>query len=107
MRQPIRVNPQELADAAELIRGYAAQLRAGHGPATAAAKAAQSGLVGKSAQSIGVKTQRWQAVTAELQRVLDSQADALASVAKGYADTEAYNHRAITVLGDSVDPTSL
>ena len=83
MPRPIRVNPQELADAAELVRGYAEQLRAGHGSATAAVEAAQSGLVGKSARSIDAKTQRWQAISAQLQRVLASQADALASVAQG------------------------
>ena len=75
MPQPIRVNPQELADAAERVRGYADQLRAGHGSAITAADAAQSGLVGQSAQAISAKTQRWQATTAALERVLASQAD--------------------------------
>ena len=83
MPQPIRVNPQELAHAAELVRGYADQLRVGHGSAITAAEAAQSGLVGQSAKSIGAKTQRWRATTAELQRVLASQADALASCGQG------------------------
>ncbi len=103
MPQPIRVDPQELADAAERVRGYADQLRAGHGSAVTAADAAQSGLVGQSAQAISAKTQRWQTTTAALQRVLASQADALASAANAYAETEAGNTRAIT----SLDPTSL
>ena len=103
MPQPIRVNPQELADAAELVRGYADRLRAGHGSAVTAADAARCGLVGQSAQAISAKTQRWQATTAQLQRVLASQADALASAANAYAETEADNARAIT----SLDPTSL
>lgn len=103
MPRPIRVDPQELADAAERVRGYADQLRAGHGSAVTAADAAQSGLVGQSAKSIGAKTQRWRATTAELQRVLASQADALASAANAYAETEADNTRAIS----SLDPTSL
>ena len=95
MPQPIRVDPQELADAAELVRGCADQLRAGHGSAITAAEAAQSGLVGQSAKFIGAKTQRWRATTAELQRVLASQADALASAAEAYAATEANNTKAI------------
>ena len=103
MPQPIRVNPQELADAAEHVRGYADQLRAGHGSAITAADAAQSGLVGRSAQAISAKTQRWQATTAALERVLASQATALASASNAYAETEADNHRAIAAL----DPTSL
>ena len=103
MPQPIRVDPQELADAAERVRGYADQLRVGHGSAVTAADAAQSGLAGQSAQAISAKTQRWQTTTAALQRVLASQADALASAANAYAETEADNQRAIT----SLDPTSL
>ena len=64
---------------------------------------AQSGLVGQSAQAISAKTQRWQATTAALERVLASQATALASASNAYAETEADNHRAIAAL----DPTSL
>ena len=103
MPQPIGVDPQDLVDAAERVRDYADQLRVGHGSAITAAEAAQSGLVGQSAKSIGAKTQRWRATTAELQRVLASQADALESAAKAYAATEANNAKAIT----SLDPTSL
>ena len=103
MPQPIRVDPQDLVDAAERVREYADQLRAGHGSAVTAADAAQSGLVGQSAQAVSAKTQRWHATTAELQRVLVSQAAALASAANAYAETEADNRRAIA----SLDPTSL
>jgi WXG100 family type VII secretion target len=101
--QPIRVDPQDLADAAERVRSYADELLAGHGSAVSTADAAQSGLVGQSAQSIAAKTQRWRATTAKLQRVLASQAEALASAAHAYAQTEEDNRRAITSL-DSVDP---
>jgi WXG100 family type VII secretion target len=103
MPQPIRVNPQELAAAAERVRGYADQLRAGHGSAITAADAAQSGLVGQSAQAISARAQRWQATTAALQSVLVSQATALASASNTYAQTEADNHRSIAAL----DPTNL
>jgi WXG100 family type VII secretion target len=101
--QPIRVEPQELTDAAERLRGHAEQLLAGHGSAISTAEAAQAGLVGQSAQAIAAKTHRWQATTAELQRVLVSQADALASAASAYAQTEEGNRQAITSL-DPVDP---
>jgi WXG100 family type VII secretion target len=101
--QPIRVDPQESADAAERVRGYADQLRAGHGSAVTAADAAQPGLVGQSAQAISAKTQRWHTTTAALQRVLASQADVLASAASAYTETEVNNQRAIS----SLDPTSL
>ena len=102
MPQPVKVDPQELARSAELVRGCADRLRAGHGSSTATAEGAQPGLVGMSAQSIDAKTQRWLATTAQLQRVLTSQADALASAAAAYAQTEADNQTAIA----SLDPTS-
>jgi WXG100 family type VII secretion target len=101
MPQPIRVDPQQLAEAAARIHGYAEQLLAGHGSAIAAADAAQPGLVGHSAQSISAKTQRWQATTAELQRVLASQAAALANAAQGYRNTEDNNQAVITAVGDT------
>jgi WXG100 family type VII secretion target len=103
MPQPIRVDPKELNDAAERVRSHAEQLLAGHGSAISTADAAQPGLIGQSAQAIAATTHRWQATTAELQRVLASQADALASAANAYAQTEENNRRAVTSL-DPVDP---
>jgi WXG100 family type VII secretion target len=101
--QPIKVEPQELAHAAERLRGSADQLLAGHGSSIATAEGAQPGLVGQSAQAIDAKTQRWQTTTAELHRVLASQADALASIAAAYTRTEDDNRDMIA----SLDPTSL
>lgn len=101
--EPIKVDPQELAHAAERVRGYAEQLRAGHGSSVATADRAQHGLVGQSAQAIDSKTQRWQTATAELHRVLSAQADAVSSAAAAYAHTEENNRDMIA----SLDPTSL
>jgi WXG100 family type VII secretion target len=101
--EPIKVDPQDLAHAAERIRGYADQLRAGHGSSVAEADGAQAGLVGQSARAIDSRTQRWQTTTADLYRVLSSQADALSSAAAAYAGTEDNNRDMIA----SVDPTSL
>jgi WXG100 family type VII secretion target len=101
MPQPIRVDPQQLAEAAARIRGYADQLHTGHGSGLAAIDAAQPGLVGQSAQSISAKTQRWRATTAQLQRVLASQAAALANAAQGYANTEDNNQAVIAAVGDA------
>ena len=103
MPQPIKVDPQELAHAAERLRGHAEQLRAGHGSSVATADGAQPGLVGQSAQAINARTQRWQTTTAELHRVLTSQADALSSAAAAYAQTEDDNRDMIA----SLDPTNL
>ena len=63
MPQPIKVDPQELAHTAERVRGYADQLRAGHGSSVATADGAQPGLVGQSAQAINARTQRWRTTT--------------------------------------------
>jgi WXG100 family type VII secretion target len=101
--QSIRVDPQQLAEAAARIRGYADQLQAGHGSAIAAVDAAQPGLVGQSAQSISATTQRWQATTAELHRVLASQAAAVANAAQGYHDTEDNNQAVIAAVGDDAN----
>jgi WXG100 family type VII secretion target len=101
--EPTKVDPQDLAHAAERVHGYADQLRAGHGSSIAAADGAQPGLVGQSARAIEYRTQRWQATTADLHRVLTSQAVALQSAAAAYAQTEDNNRDAIA----SVDPTSL
>ncbi|WP_164478645.1 WXG100 family type VII secretion target [Mycolicibacterium stellerae] len=103
MPELIKVDPQDLARAAERVRGYADQLRAGHGSSVAAADGAQPGLVGRSARAVDSRTQRWQTTTAELYRVLTSQADALSSAAAAYANTEDNNRDMIA----SVDPTSL
>jgi WXG100 family type VII secretion target len=101
--QPIRVDPQQLAEAAARIRSSAEQLQAGHGSAIAAADAAQPGLVGQSARSISAKTRRWQATTAELHRVLASQAAAIANAAQGYANTEDNNQAVIAAVGDDAN----
>ncbi len=103
MPEPIKVDPQDLAHAAQRLRGYADQLRAGHGSSIATADGAQAGLVGQSARAIDSKTQRWQTATAELYRILTSQAAALSSAAAAYAGTEDDNRDMIA----SVDPTSL
>jgi WXG100 family type VII secretion target len=101
--QSIKVDPDELAPAAERIRGYAEQLGAGHGSSLATADGAQPGLVGQSAHAIDARTRRWQTTTAELHRVLISQADALASIAVAYAQTEVNNRDMI----ESLDPSAL
>lgn len=103
MPRPIRVNPQELVRAAELVGDYAEQLCAGHASSTATAEGAAPGLVGQSAHAVDAKTLRWQTTTAGLHHVLATQADALASAAKAYAATEGNNRDAIA----SVDPTIL
>ena len=103
MPEPIKVDPQDLAQAAERVRGYADQLRAGHGSSVATADGAQAGLVGQSARAIDSRTQRWQTTTAELHRVLTSQAVALSTAAAAYAQTEDDNRDMIA----SLDPTSL
>jgi WXG100 family type VII secretion target len=101
--ESIRVDQDDLTVAARLIREHADALRAGHASAMTTAADAQSGLVGRSAQSIDAETQRWQATTAELQRVLTSQADAIAAAAAAYAQTEADNRDQIA----AVAPTDL
>jgi WXG100 family type VII secretion target len=101
--EPIKVDPQELAHAAERVRGDAEQLRAGHVSSVATADGAQPGLVGQSAQAIDSRTQRWQITTAELHRVLTTQVVALSSAAAAYAQTEENNRDMIA----SLDPTSL
>jgi WXG100 family type VII secretion target len=101
--QPIRVDPQDLAHHAGRVRDYADALQAGHRTSTTSAEGAQSRLVGRSAQSIDAKTRHWRTTTAELHRVLTSQADALSSIAAAYASTEENNRDRI----ESLDPTSL
>ena len=101
--EPIRVDPQDLAHAAERVREHADQLRAGHASSVAAADGAQPGLVGQSARAIDSKSHRWQTTTAELYRVLTSQAAALSNAAAAYAGAEANNRDMIA----SVVPTSL
>jgi WXG100 family type VII secretion target len=101
--EPIKVDPHELAHAAYRVRGYADQLQAGHGSSVATADGAQAGLVGQSARAIDSRTQRWRTNTAELHRVLTSQAVALSSAAAAYAQTEDNNRDMIA----SLDPASL
>jgi WXG100 family type VII secretion target len=101
--QPIKVDPQDLAHLAGRLRDDADALRDGHRSSTTVAVDAQAGLVGRSAQSINAKTQRWTSTTAELHRVLTSQADALSSAAAAYARTEENNSDKL----DSLDPTNL
>jgi WXG100 family type VII secretion target len=96
--QPITVDPQELAHLAGRIREHADALQAGHTTSATAAADAHPGLVGRSAGSIHAKTQRWQAATADLHRVLTSQADALSSAAAAYARTEDANRAALEAL---------
>jgi WXG100 family type VII secretion target len=100
---PIKVDPQQLALAADRARDCAERLWAGHGSSSATADGAQPGLVGQSAQSIDSATQRWRTTTAQLHRVLTSQADALAIVAAAYAQTEDDNRDMIS----SLDPARL
>jgi len=95
-----------LAEAAARVRDHADQLRAGHGSSAATAEGAQPGLVGESARAVAARTARWQATTAELHRVLMSQADALASAAGAYAGTETRNRDAIASV-DPIDPVNL
>jgi WXG100 family type VII secretion target len=99
----IKVDPQALAHLAGRLRDDADEFRDGHRSSTAAAADAQSGLVGRSAQSINATTQRWQTTTAELHRVLTSQADALSSAAAAYAMTEENNRGEIA----SLDPRNM
>jgi WXG100 family type VII secretion target len=101
--QPITVDPQDLAHHAGRVRDYADALQAGHRSSAMTAEGAQSGLVGRSARSIHGKTLRWESTTAELHRVLTSQADALSSVAAAYARTEENNRDKL----ESLDPTNL
>lgn len=103
MPQPIKVDPQDLAHLAGRLSDDADALRDGHRSSTTAAVDAQAGLVGRSAQSINAKAQRWTSTTAELHRVLTSQADALSSAAAAYARTEEDNRDKL----DSLDPTNL
>ncbi|OBK78500.1 WXG100 family type VII secretion target [Mycobacterium sp. 1274761.0] len=103
MPEPIKVDPTDLTHTADRVRDYAEQLRAGHGSALAAADGTQPGLVGRSAQAIDARAQRWRTTTAELHGLLTSQADALASAAAAYARTEDDNRDAI----ESLDPTRL
>ncbi|OBB12798.1 hypothetical protein A5662_07690 [Mycobacteriaceae bacterium 1482268.1] len=103
MPEPIKVDPQELTRAAQRIRDYAEQLRAGHGSSLATADGARPGLVGHSAQAVDSRAQRWRTTTAELHGLLTSQADALASASVAYARTEDDNSDMIAAL----DPTRL
>lgn len=103
MPSPIKVDPQALAQLAGRLRDDADALLDGHRSSTTAAGDAQSGLVGRSAQSINAKAQRWQTTTADLHRVLTSQADALSAAAAAYARTEENNRGEI----ESLDPTNL
>ena len=103
MPQPIKVDPQELAHLAGRVRDHADALADGHRSSVATAEDAQSGLVGRSARSISAKAQRWNAATAELHRVLTSQADALCSAAAAYARTEENNRGEV----ESLDPTNM
>lgn len=103
MPEPIKVDPPDLARGAERVREAADQLLAGHRSSIAAAGGAQPGLVGQSAKAIDSRTQHWQSTTAELHRVLTSQAVALSSAAAAYAQTEENNRDTIA----SLDPTNL
>jgi WXG100 family type VII secretion target len=101
--QPIKVDHEELANRAARMRDDVDALQDRHRSSVTAAGDAQSGLVGRSAQSISAKVQRWQATTTELHRVLTSQADALSSAAAAYARTEENNRGEL----ESLDPTNL
>ncbi|MDX1883350.1 WXG100 family type VII secretion target [Mycolicibacterium sp. 120270] len=103
MPQPIKVDPQDLAYLAARFRDDADALQTAHTSSVAAVDDAQHGLVGRSAQSIDARTRRWQATTAELHRVLTSQADALSSAAAAYAMEEEKNRRRV----ESLDPRNL
>jgi WXG100 family type VII secretion target len=86
--EPIKVDPRDVAQAADRISGCAEQLAAGHTSAHSAADAARSGFVGQSADAIISTMDRWQATTAKLHGTLGSQGDALKSAAAAYARTE-------------------
>lgn len=103
MPQPISVDPQGLAHLAGRVREHADALRDGHRSSASAVDDAQRGLVGQSACSIDAKTRHWQTTTAELHRVLISQADALSSAAAAYATVEENNRRKV----ESIDPGDL
>jgi WXG100 family type VII secretion target len=96
--EPIKVDPQELASGADVLRGHADLLAAGHSSAISAADTARAGLVGQSAVAVVAKVNRWQATTAELHRTLASQGDALKSAAVAYALTEGDNRDMIASL---------
>ncbi len=98
MPEAIKVDPQELASGADVLRGQADLLAAGHSSAISVADAAQSGLVGRSAEAVIARVNRWQSATAELHRVLASQGDALKSAAAAYAQTEDDNRDMIASL---------
>lgn len=103
MPDPIKVEPQNLAALAGRVREQADALQAGHRSSAATVDDAQRGLVGRSAQSIDARTRRWHAATADLHRVLTSQADALSNAAAAYARIEENNRREV----ESLDPTAL
>jgi WXG100 family type VII secretion target len=96
--EPIKVDPNDVAQGAERIRGCAEQLAAGHTSAHSAADAARSGLVGQSAVATISTMDRWRATTARLHRALGSQGDALKSAAAAYAQTEDDNRDMIVSL---------
>lgn len=98
MPEPIKVDPQELARGAGLVRDQAELLAAGHSSAISTAGAAQTGLVGRSAEAVAAAANRWRATTAELHRLLASQGDALTSAAAAYARTEDDNRDMIASL---------
>ncbi len=103
MPHPIKADPRALSQLAGRLRDDADALRDGHRSSTATAADAQGGLVGRSAQAINAKAQRWQTTTADLHRVLTSQADALKSAAAAYARTEENNRGEI----ESLDPRNM
>ena len=98
MPEPIKVDLQELANGADVVRGHADLLAAGHSSAISATDAAWSGLVGRSAEAVVARMNRWQATTEELHRALATQADALKSAAAAYAQTEDDNRDLIASL---------
>jgi WXG100 family type VII secretion target len=93
--EPVKVDPEELAAGAVVVRDQADLLAAGHSSAISTAGAAQSGLVGRSAEAVAATADRWRAITAELHRLLASQGDALTSAAAAYARTEDDNREMI------------
>ncbi|MGZ6780302.1 MAG: WXG100 family type VII secretion target [Mycobacterium sp.] len=98
MPEPTKVDPHELARGADVVRDQADLLAAGHSSAISTAGAAQSGLVGRSAEAVAATMNRWQATTAELHRLLASQGDVLRSAAAAYAQTEDDNRDVIASL---------
>lgn len=99
MPEPIKVDLQELAYGADAVRVHADLLAAGHSSATSVMDAARSGrLVGRSADAVVARMDRWQATTAELHRALASQGDALRSAAAAYDRTEGDNRDMIASL---------